>query len=101
MNCLEGALACVVIHCDVGAVQDELISALLKSGKKEPAGLARCVAISSLGIFLYEELSHGSIHPKLKDAINVLLATLRVSVPRPRVSVGRGARDGLFAKVVC
>ncbi len=58
--------------------QDELIASLLKSAKKEPAGLARSIAISSLGIFLYEELSHGSMHVMCKEAINVLLATLRV-----------------------
>ena len=56
------------------------MAALLKAGKKEPAGLARCIAISSLGIFLYEELSHGTMHQKSKETINVLLATLRVSI---------------------
>ena len=56
------------------------MAALLKAGKKEPAGLARCIAISSLGIFLYEELSHGTMHQKSKETINVLLATLRVRI---------------------
>ena len=60
--------------------QDHMISMLLKSGKKEPAGLARCIAISSLGIFLYEELSHNTMHPKLKEAIHVLLLTLKVGI---------------------
>ena len=61
-------------------LQDDVVTCLLKSGKKEPAGLARCLAISSLGIFLYEELSHGTMHPKMKETINVLLATLKVIV---------------------
>ncbi|XP_013400060.1 ral GTPase-activating protein subunit alpha-1-like isoform X2 [Lingula anatina] len=59
-------------------LKDHLISMVLKCGKKEPAGLARCVAISSLGIFIYEELSHGSMHSKMKEAVNVLLAVLKV-----------------------
>jgi len=39
---------------------------------------ARCIAISSLGIFMYEELSHDIMHPKLKEAVNTLLSTLKV-----------------------
>ena len=50
---------------------------LLKAGKKEPNGLARCIALSSLGIFVYRELAHETFHPKLKDAIFVLLAALK------------------------
>ena len=42
--------------------------------------LFRCIALSSLGIFLYEELTHGTLHPKLKEATNVLLGALKVSV---------------------
>ncbi|CAM1331539.1 RALGAPA2 (predicted) [Pycnogonum litorale] len=59
--------------------KDHLISVLLKSGKKEPAGLARCIAISSIGIFIYEELIHRSFHVRVKEAIGVLLTGLRVS----------------------
>ena len=58
-------------------LQDQVISVLLKAGKKEPAGLARCIALSSLGIFVYRELVHESYHPKLKEAITVLLAALK------------------------
>ena len=39
---------------------------------------SRCIAISSLGIFMYEELSHDIMHPKLKEAVNTLLSTLKV-----------------------
>ena len=53
-------------------VKDQIIGVLLKSGKKEPAGLARCISLSSLGIFVYSELIHGSFHPKIKEAIQVI-----------------------------
>ena len=58
-------------------LQDQVISVLLKAGKKEPNGLARCIALSSLGTFVYRELVHQTYHPKLKDAIVVLLAALK------------------------
>ena len=58
-------------------VKDQIIGVLLKSGKKEPAGLARCISLSSLGIFVYSELLHQSFHPKIKEAIQVLLTALR------------------------
>ncbi|XP_076442581.1 ral GTPase-activating protein subunit alpha-1-like isoform X3 [Babylonia areolata] len=57
-------------------LKDRIIDLLLKAGKREPAGLARCVAVSSIGIFLYGELTHNSQHPKMKEAINVLLGAL-------------------------
>lgn len=57
--------------------KDQIIGVLLKSGKKEPAGLARCISLSSLGIFVYGELLHESFHPKIKEAIQVLLTALR------------------------
>jgi hypothetical protein len=59
--------------------QDHILSILLKCGKREPAGLARCIALSSLGIYLYQELTHETFHPKIKEAMNVLLLALRVS----------------------
>lgn len=58
-------------------LQDQVISVLLKAGKKEPNGLARCIALSSLGTFVYRELVHQTYHSKLKDAIIVLLAALK------------------------
>ena len=39
----------------------------------------RCIAVNSIGIFLYEELSHGILESKYVEAVNVLLGTLRVS----------------------
>ena len=35
--------------------------------------------MNSIGIFLYEELSHGILQSKYVEAVNVLLGTLRVS----------------------
>jgi len=59
--------------------QDHILSILLKCGKREPAGLARCIALSSLGIYVYQELTHETFHPKIKEAVTVLLSALRVS----------------------
>lgn len=39
----------------------------------------RCVALCSLGIWLCEELAHGTQHPQIKDALNVICVTLKVS----------------------
>ncbi|KAK6182371.1 hypothetical protein SNE40_010078 [Patella caerulea] len=58
-------------------MKNHIIDSLLVAGKREPAGLARCVAVSSIGIFLYEELTHGTLHPKIKDGIDILLAALK------------------------
>ncbi|XP_019625915.1 PREDICTED: ral GTPase-activating protein subunit alpha-1-like isoform X2 [Branchiostoma belcheri] len=58
-------------------VKDHIVNILLKSGKKEPNVQARCTVLSCLGIYLYEELAHNTHHPKMKDAINVLLASLK------------------------
>lgn len=41
--------------------------------------LFRCVALCSLGIWLCEELAHGTQHPQIKDALNVICVTLKVS----------------------
>ncbi|KAL3872620.1 hypothetical protein ACJMK2_035835 [Sinanodonta woodiana] len=89
---LIGSLVCFPNHCkdipcldesfervnlDPISLRDHTLRLLIRAGKKEPAGLARCIAISSLGIFLYEELSHGKLHSKLAEAVNVLLGALR------------------------
>lgn len=58
---------------------------LLRSGKSESAGVARCIALSSLGIFIYQQLCQVHIlptHPKIKEAINTLLLALRVSLEK-------------------
>uniref|UniRef100_A0A8C2XS74 Ral GTPase activating protein catalytic subunit alpha 1 n=1 Tax=Cyclopterus lumpus TaxID=8103 RepID=A0A8C2XS74_CYCLU len=37
-----------------------------------------CVALCSLGIWMCEELAHGTQHPQIKDALNVVCVTLKV-----------------------
>ncbi|KAG1693961.1 Ral GTPase-activating protein subunit alpha-1 [Nymphon striatum] len=64
-----------LMTCD--DVKEHLVSVLLKSGKREPAGLSRCIAISSLGIYIYEELAHRSFHGRVREALFVLLTALR------------------------
>ncbi|XP_053376419.1 ral GTPase-activating protein subunit alpha-2-like isoform X3 [Mercenaria mercenaria] len=72
-----------VLHVDMersniktDVFKDHVVNLLLKAGKREPAGLARCIAVSSLGIFLYEEITHGTLHSKFVEAVNVLLGAL-------------------------
>ncbi|KAK3764075.1 hypothetical protein RRG08_046540 [Elysia crispata] len=64
------------VKISASELKDLVLDLLLKAGKREPAGLARCVAVSSVAIFLYGELTHGTLHPKMKEAINVLLGAL-------------------------
>uniref|UniRef100_H2Z702 Rap-GAP domain-containing protein n=1 Tax=Ciona savignyi TaxID=51511 RepID=H2Z702_CIOSA len=60
-------------------VKDYVVEALLTSGKKEPSAAARCVALSSTGVWLYEELTTSHTrHSRVKEAINVLLVSLKV-----------------------
>ncbi|KAH9496143.1 Ral GTPase-activating protein subunit alpha-1 [Bulinus truncatus] len=64
------------ISISSSGLKNKVLDLLLRAGKKEPAGLARCVAVSSVAVFLYGELTHGTMHPKMKEAINVLLGAL-------------------------
>ncbi|XP_030854676.1 ral GTPase-activating protein subunit alpha-1 isoform X3 [Strongylocentrotus purpuratus] len=80
---------------DIKPVKDHLISILLKCGKKEPNCEARCIALCGLGIFVYEELAHTTFHPRIKEAINVLLASLKFQ----NKLVGQVACDMLL--VIC
>ncbi|XP_067941820.1 ral GTPase-activating protein subunit alpha-1-like isoform X3 [Watersipora subatra] len=65
------------IEMEADQLKDMVLAVLLDAGRKEPAGLARCVALSSLGIFLVEEMLSGEKHSKFRDAVNVLLVSLR------------------------
>ncbi|XP_022083005.1 ral GTPase-activating protein subunit alpha-1-like isoform X2 [Acanthaster planci] len=58
-------------------VKDHLIKVLIKCSRKEPMCEARCIALCSLGIFLYEEMAHVTFHPRSREAISVLLASLK------------------------
>uniref|UniRef100_A0A3P8RRN7 Ral GTPase activating protein catalytic subunit alpha 1 n=1 Tax=Amphiprion percula TaxID=161767 RepID=A0A3P8RRN7_AMPPE len=60
-------------------VKEHIIKTILTSARDEPSAPARCVALCSLGIWLCEELAHGTQHPQIKDALNVICVTLKVS----------------------
>uniref|UniRef100_A0A8C6PW25 Ral GTPase activating protein catalytic subunit alpha 1 n=1 Tax=Nothobranchius furzeri TaxID=105023 RepID=A0A8C6PW25_NOTFU len=59
-------------------IKEHIIKTILTSAREEPSAPARCVALCSLGIWLCEELSHGTEHPQIKDALNVICVTLKV-----------------------
>ena len=40
----------------------------------------RCIAISSLGVFLYQQVPADPHHPCIEETVQVLLTTLRVSI---------------------
>ena len=46
---------------------------LLKAGKKEPAGPARCISLPSLGILVYREPVQKSHHPNLLEVVTAPL----------------------------
>uniref|UniRef100_A0A671KCH5 Ral GTPase-activating protein subunit alpha-1-like n=1 Tax=Sinocyclocheilus anshuiensis TaxID=1608454 RepID=A0A671KCH5_9TELE len=52
---------------------------ILTSARDEPSAPARSVALCSLGIWLCEELVHGTQHPQIKEALNVICVTLKFS----------------------
>uniref|UniRef100_A0A3Q0SEE4 Ral GTPase activating protein catalytic subunit alpha 1 n=1 Tax=Amphilophus citrinellus TaxID=61819 RepID=A0A3Q0SEE4_AMPCI len=60
-------------------VKEHIIKTILTSARDEPSAPARCVALCSLGIWLCEELAHGTQHPQIKEALNVICVTLKVS----------------------
>ncbi|XP_029316260.1 ral GTPase-activating protein subunit alpha-1 isoform X5 [Cottoperca gobio] len=60
-------------------VKEHIIKTILTSARDEPSAPARCVALCSLGIWLCEELAHGTEHPQIKDALNVICVTLKYS----------------------
>uniref|UniRef100_A0AAQ4RQ74 Ral GTPase activating protein catalytic subunit alpha 1 n=1 Tax=Gasterosteus aculeatus aculeatus TaxID=481459 RepID=A0AAQ4RQ74_GASAC len=59
-------------------VKDHIIKTILTSAKDEPSAPARCVALCSLGIWMCEELAHGTQHTQIKEALNVICVTLKV-----------------------
>ncbi|KAM9571483.1 ral GTPase-activating protein subunit alpha-1-like isoform 2-T2 [Salvelinus alpinus] len=58
-------------------VKEHIIKHMLSSAIDEPSAPARCVALCSLGIWLCEELVHGTQHPQIKEALNVICVTLK------------------------
>ena len=57
---------------------------LLKSGKRDGWWRTRSLALSTLAIYLYHELAHQTFHTKVNEAINVLLASLKVWFSSPQ-----------------
>uniref|UniRef100_A0AAZ3PHI9 Rap-GAP domain-containing protein n=1 Tax=Oncorhynchus tshawytscha TaxID=74940 RepID=A0AAZ3PHI9_ONCTS len=53
---------------------------VFRTARNEPCEAARCIAVCSLGLWVCEELMQNHIHHQVKDAINVLGVTLKVSV---------------------
>uniref|UniRef100_A0A8C2XR54 Ral GTPase activating protein catalytic subunit alpha 1 n=1 Tax=Cyclopterus lumpus TaxID=8103 RepID=A0A8C2XR54_CYCLU len=60
------------------SLNEHIIKTILTSARDEPSAPARCVALCSLGIWMCEELAHGTQHPQIKDALNVVCVTLKV-----------------------
>ncbi|XP_019374428.1 PREDICTED: ral GTPase-activating protein subunit alpha-1 isoform X2 [Gavialis gangeticus] len=58
-------------------VKELIVKTVLSSAREEPSGPARCVALCSLGIWICEELVHESHHPQIKEALNVICASLK------------------------
>ncbi|XP_065226643.1 ral GTPase-activating protein subunit alpha-1 isoform X2 [Planococcus citri] len=50
---------------------------LIHAAKKEQSGLARCIALSALGVYLIEEFETKSKHSYIKEAFNTLLLAIK------------------------
>ncbi|KAL2743909.1 ral GTPase-activating protein subunit alpha-1 isoform X1 [Vespula maculifrons] len=59
--------------------KEHVVNILLRSCRREPTGIARCLALSSIAMFAYRELSCKNQHPRIPEAVTVLLLALRVS----------------------
>ncbi|XP_054153111.1 ral GTPase-activating protein subunit alpha-1-like isoform X2 [Oppia nitens] len=57
--------------------KDHVLEILLTASKREQTGLGRSIALSSLGLFLYQELNNRTNHPRLREIANVLIAGTR------------------------
>ncbi|KAJ8941931.1 hypothetical protein NQ318_013264 [Aromia moschata] len=58
-------------------IKEHVVSILLRAGRREPKGKARCIALSALGVFVYRELNDHTFHSKVPDAVSVLLLALK------------------------
>ncbi|KAK0164383.1 hypothetical protein PV328_003019 [Microctonus aethiopoides] len=72
-------------------VKELILTILLRSCRREPTGVARCVALSSVAMFAYRELCFKTQHPRVPEAVTVLLQALRATHP----SVAQIACDSL------
>ncbi|XP_058799896.1 probable Rho GTPase-activating protein CG5521 isoform X2 [Phymastichus coffea] len=59
--------------------KDHIIAILMRCCRREPTGIARCNALSSVAMFVYKELTYKSLHRTIPEAINVLLLSLKTS----------------------
>uniref|UniRef100_M4A4V7 Ral GTPase activating protein catalytic subunit alpha 1 n=1 Tax=Xiphophorus maculatus TaxID=8083 RepID=M4A4V7_XIPMA len=66
-----------IVRTKFPEVKEHIIKTILTSARDEPSAPARCVALCSLGIWLCEELAHGTEHPQIKEALNVICVTLK------------------------
>ncbi|XP_019882116.2 probable Rho GTPase-activating protein CG5521 isoform X6 [Camponotus floridanus] len=57
--------------------KEHIVTILLRSCRREPTGIARCLALSSIAMFAYKELSYKTQHPRVPEAVTVLLLALR------------------------
>ncbi|XP_032455562.1 probable Rho GTPase-activating protein CG5521 isoform X2 [Nasonia vitripennis] len=59
--------------------KDHIIAILMRCCRREPTGIARCIALSSIAMFVYKELSYKSLHRTIPEAVNVLLLSLKTN----------------------
>lgn len=58
--------------------QEHIVALIIKSAKREVTSVGRCVAISSLALYVYCQLTHDTGHPKVREALTILSAVLKV-----------------------
>lgn len=63
-----------------------ILEVLFRNCRHEPTGIARCIALSSIAMFAYRELCLQSQHPRVSEAITVLLQSLKVSIIHHHIS---------------
>ncbi|XP_015178189.1 PREDICTED: probable Rho GTPase-activating protein CG5521 isoform X3 [Polistes dominula] len=72
--------------------KEHIVNILLRICRREPTGIARCLALSSIAMFVYRELSYKNQHPRIPEAVTVLLLALRAT----HVTVAQVACDSLL-----
>ncbi|XP_046445727.1 ral GTPase-activating protein subunit alpha-1-like isoform X1 [Daphnia pulex] len=90
-----------LINCN--DIKEHIVALVLKSAKREATSVGRCVAISSLAVYVYCQLAHGTKHSKVKEAIAVLLAVLKQCIPttQPKSSSNSEFKNRLIGQVAC
>ncbi|KAK9884222.1 hypothetical protein WA026_005171 [Henosepilachna vigintioctopunctata] len=58
-------------------IKEHVVSILLRAGRREAKGKARCIALSALGMYVYREMSNKTFHSNVTDAIEVILQSLK------------------------